>query len=288
MRLLCIALLCLGANAQADTSLIGGRDALPGEYPEVVYISSGTSRCSATIIGPRTILTAAHCISNGGEIRPASFVINQTVYKAKCQHHPLYNSRYSYDFALCKVDKKLDVAYASISSTGPAKSKLVTLMGYGCTQEGGTGGGNDGTLRVGNARVIKVPDGKGSNDGQYYYTSDKSSLCPGDSGGPSMLLIKDAKTEHHYVSGVNSRGNFKDRSLLSSVFLPGFQDYARRFEREQGVEICGLSKDCDDGKDDSDKNDPLCEAELANLYQLHALAEGHLSKLKSCLVRQNY
>lgn len=257
-KLIFMFLFFLSEIALADPVLIGGKIAKPGEFPEVVYISSGRSRCSATIVGPNVILTAAHCIQDGGEIFPAEFVIQQQAFKAKCMHHPEYSTRYSFDFALCKTKQPIEgIKPATISKIAPEVGKKASLMGFGCINprrpDGGADGGNDGKLRWGNALVTQIDNGvNGVGGGQYFYTSDETSLCFGDSGGPAMLPLSNPKAEAHYVIGVNSRGNIVDRSLLSSTFMDGFQNWAKAYAMSNDVEICGINKDCINGNPDPD------------------------------------
>lgn len=231
------------------SNLIGGREVRPGEYPEVIRIRSGRSACSAALVGPRVVLTAAHCTKPDGEVVPLSenllyeFQVGQLVYKARCKIAPDYRRQTGdQDMALCKTDREVSVKYASLSKEGPKLREIVTLIGYGCTQEGG-GGGNDGILRVGEAPVIKESD----LEWYSFHTKGDSALCFGDSGGPSFKLVRDPKAEHHYIYGVNSRGDIKELSLLTAVYHPKSLKFARDFERSQGVEICGLSLDCDGG-----------------------------------------
>ena len=245
---LLLFILSRGALSVESPTLIGGRIADAGDFPEVIYISSGSSRCSATIIGKRTILTASHCVRNNGSIHPVEFVVNQQVFSAVCEHHPDYENLYSYDFALCKTNQNMDVKPASIGKHSPEIGQEVTLSGYGCIHprrpDGSQRrGGNDGRLRWGLAKVTRLP-GNGIAGGQYFYTNDDTALCFGDSGGPAMLSISNPKKDNHIVIGVNSRGNIIDRSLLSSTFLNGFQNWAYEYANENDVEICGINSDC--------------------------------------------
>lgn len=232
--------------ADFGPTLIGGRNAIEGEFPEVIYIRAGTSRCSATIVGPRVVLTAAHCVADNGEIEPVEFQLRQAIFSARCRQHPGYKNDSALDFALCQTDRDMDASPASIASDGPKKGDLVTLSGYGCTQPGG-GGGNNGQLKVGKAPVTQ----EARIDG-WFHTKGSDALCFGDSGGPAFLYMAEPMGKHHYVQGVNSRGNIKDLSLLSSLELPKAREFLRNFANESNLEICGLNKDCGGGQPDPD------------------------------------
>lgn len=288
--------------------LIGGIEAKPGDFPEVVYISSGRSRCSATIVGPNVILTAAHCTQDGGTIRPASkkkkapmyaeFMLNQQVFQAVCHHHPDYKSKYSYDFALCKTRERMDVKYAFIAEKAPTIGENINLLGFGCVnprdnQGGGGNGGNDGKLRYGTAKVTQVDNGtNGTGGGQYFFTIDSTALCFGDSGGPSMELIKDPKNERHFVNGVNSRGDIRRRSLLSSTFMMGFQAWAKAWALTYKTKICGIHENCSviDEPDPDPKPDPKpdpdrdkCIEERYKVWKYNKLLNEWEKKLDHCM-----
>lgn len=223
----------------AESSLIGGKPVPAGTYPEIVYIRSGNSRCSATIVGPSVILTAGHCVADDGSIGPVSstvdFVVEQTVYTAKCRQAPLYRDKVEdHDMALCKTDKPLSVKPASIAKKGPKIGDRVVLTGYGCVKKGG-GGGNDGVLRSGKSKVTKLPEG----ENHWFYTQKDAALCFGDSGGPS--LVDNGK---HQLIGVNSRGNIRDLSLLTALYIEASQDFFREFAEEFSVDVCGVTKVC--------------------------------------------
>lgn len=230
-----------------DFNLIGGRPALRNEYPEIIYIRSGNARCTATVVGESVILTAGHCVKDQGEIGPVEpsrmseldveFVVDQTVYTAKCRQAPLYRDQserhQDHDMALCKTDKLMSVKPASVSTTGPEVGDMVVLTGYGCTSA--SGGGNDGVLRVGKAEVIQLPEG---ND-YTFHTRDSVAVCFGDSGGPSLL-----NTVKHQVIGVNSKGDIRNLSLLTALFTPASIRFMQNFSRNHQVDICGVTKKC--------------------------------------------
>lgn len=233
-----LALFAGTALADLSATLIGGREAAPGDFPEVIYISAGSSRCSATVIGPKVILTAAHCVANGGVIQPVDFQVGTQVYQATCQHHPQYRSA-SVDMALCKVSAPVDVKYAVVADRGPAVGEQVTLSGYGCIRAGGTGG-NDGKLRYGEAPVTALP----GPSYPWFDTRGSSALCFGDSGGPAFVKMASPRGVVHKVLGVNSRGDIRELSMLTALWTVPARDFFRSFAASEQVDICGINKEC--------------------------------------------
>ena len=82
-------------------------------------------------------------------------------------------------------------------------------------------------------------------------------MCYGDSGGPSFKRIKNPKSETHFVAGVNSRGNIKDLSLLTALYLDKSQEFMKDYATKNNVIICGInsSKECMVNNDNDHKDD---------------------------------
>lgn len=246
-----------------EFELIGGQPVGVGEYPEVIRISSGMSSCTAAVIGPRVILTAAHCTKQDGEIVPISeealyeFIHEQQVYKARCSIAPDYRGQTGdQDMALCLSDRRVDLKYASISKEPMVMNEMATLIGYGCIHSEPPRAGNDGVLRVGRASVVRE-----ASDSYYsFHTRGSSALCFGDSGGPAFKEVKDAKRDYHYIAGVNSRGNIVDLSLLTSMAHPNSIEWMQRYQFKHGVLICGLGMVCDEESQPS-----RCDVEMLDL-----------------------
>lgn len=213
-------------------ALIGGRPAVPADWPASVYISIGGGRCSATLIGYRTLLTAAHCVKDGGQVL---FSINPNRYNAKCKHHPDYAKDKTADWALCLVSREVPGVPLETVLTDPAglkRNQTILLTGYGCTEGPKGTGGNDGVFRIGEAKVSRLPSA--SHD---VTLNTGAALCFGDSGGAGYVYSGNQRR----IFGVNSRGNISTTSYLSATFTGGFGGWALKWAEANKVAICGLS-----------------------------------------------
>lgn len=258
----------LNGLPEVGFSLIGGQPALAGDFPATVYSSSGGARCTANIIGKQALLIAAHCVGDGKQV---SFQINGVNYASICTHSPEYKNNETADWALCKATLPVaGIKYESIN-LDKALVKMgdkITLTGYGCTQSGGTGG-NDGTLRVGEAPVTKVPSGTNYD----IVTTGDVALCFGDSGGPAYKYL-DTDLKARVQISVNSRGNIRNTSYLSSSANDSFKAFLTDWINRNSVEVCGVTPDAKDCRNGEIKPDP------GNLPEWCGSA---LTKFQACL-----
>lgn len=219
-------------SALGDERLIKGTPVAPGTYKEVVRIVTGQSGCTASIVGPKVILTAAHCAATGAT---SKFQLDGVTYSAKMTRSSLYPGK-DHDLNLGVLDKEVPAAVAPVNVyTGPLKAgDKIHILGYGCTQSGG-GGGNDGVLREGDAEVTGFSN--------YDVVSSKgSALCFGDSGGPAMKF--DPATGKYRQATVNSKGNITDTNYTTNLTSPESAAFFKKFAADNAVDICGVTKEC--------------------------------------------
>ncbi len=252
-------------------TLIGGREADPKEWPASVYASMGNAACTATVVGPEVLLIAAHCVDHGGI---AKFAIGPNQYSSKCSRSPLYRQGTDHDLALCKIENPVKGIPFENLNQDPDLLKVgneILLTGYGCIRQGG-GGGNDGIYRIGEATITRLPN-------PYDLTArGKAALCFGDSGGPAFVYLDAEKTKRVQIS-VNSKGDIRTTSYLTSVSTKASVDFLTSWSDANQVRICGVHSDVDGCRDSVPKPQPTPpqESTCRDLY----------NKLGSCLKDQS-
>lgn len=218
--------------SRPHATLIGGEASDPKEWPANFTTASGNS-CTGTMIGPRVLQLAAHCVGNG---RTATITVGGKTYTSTCTHSPKYKDDATADYALCLMSESVDLAwYESVLTKSTANMKVgdkILLAGMGCTQPGG-GGGNDGVFRTGEAPIERMP--QSNND---IITNGNSALCFGDSGGSAYW--KDEKGVYK-IAGINSRGDIQTTSYLSAVFTKDGNDFYSSWIVKNNAPICGIS-----------------------------------------------
>lgn len=153
---------------------------LTTEYPAVGYLSAKENKdgyCSATLIGPRTVLTAAHCVHGEKSGWFANDFIGESW--SEVRSHPNYDKNSDYDIALVILDSSVDnVTPARLGKASVSAGDPLTLIGYGYSNND-TSTWRPNEKYVGENTVSSV-------DPLWFAYKGHSNNCSGDSGGPAF------------------------------------------------------------------------------------------------------
>lgn len=212
-------------------TLINGRELDMSLWKYVVRIRVGNSGCSATVVGPRVAITAAHCGTTG-----ATAYIAGTSYSGVIERSSIYPGQ-DHDLAVIILQQEMPKSvvgrYATVGGTASVGTEYF-LAGYGCTQAGGAGG-SDGKLRGGHSRMTGTSGFDMITGGQ-----GQAALCFGDSGGP--LFLSDDYT-NPVVLGTNSKGNIRDTNYNLRHDIQTSKDFLVSMAQKYQVKICGINGD---------------------------------------------
>lgn len=180
--------LTMGASALAGCADAPGEDGGPvldekiidGQFtlarPEIGRMQSATGACTATLVRPNVLITAAHCVqyqnlqNHNGQFRidlPTGGARTYTWDTARVFSQDLGAA----DLALLRLASPVEASVATpttIATTDPPAGSALRLFGYGCSDRANNHDDHQGRKQTANLVA-----------GQ---TSSK--LCPGDSGGP--------------------------------------------------------------------------------------------------------
>lgn len=224
--------------------LMGAHLVDPQEYRALFYADLPGQRCTASLVGPRALLLAAHCVDAGTDVGLQIGVVSFT---GRCSQHPEYAgpppNDYA-DWALCAIDRDAsDAGLTSYESIGDLPEGLrlgssIQLLGFGCTNPNSEER-TDGRLRAGDAKVIALP----VEDSRTYQLTVEGDavVCYGDSGGPAMFLASGRR----FVAGVNSAAGGQKKSHLASTEVSSFKTFAREWATSHGLQICGIHEGMD-------------------------------------------
>jgi Leucine-rich repeat (LRR) protein len=227
------------------------RPAVEGEFPSAVAIrSSGRPHCTGTLVAPKLVITAAHCVSNGnvGLLKVHVGVGTEPDFSQRGVAVASFGTSPTYqrdiggnsDVAYLVLAQPLDDVPITPVATDPEELRTLlasgtrpTLVGYGVHDNdipasSGVKYLGPGTVKFFSRNEVWIGDAQG--DG-----------CSGDSGGPAFGQLPNGEWR---VFGVTSRGP----SPCGLEEWPGIwglmHAHACWIEQASGIEIPSSTLDC--------------------------------------------
>ena len=189
-------------SAEIERAIVNGKTykGHPSVGRLIRMVGAAAASCTATLIGKRTVLTAGHCVSPGGN---HTFHIAGGSYSSnKVARHQQYSSTSSggaqYDIALIQLNSEPPVTPSIIAKKAPYAGQKITIIGYGITATGRT---DSGTKRIGYNTVYQVTSTQFTFSGA---SGSESNTCSGDSGGPAFAT-EDGREVHLGIHSMASR-----------------------------------------------------------------------------------
>ncbi|KAL1918557.1 uncharacterized protein VTP21DRAFT_3217 [Calcarisporiella thermophila] len=269
LAILSLALACSAAPS-LDKRIIGGTDVQPDELPFIAEIRNRRSPCTAFVIAPRVIMTAAHCLgdrSHSGVIYGSNLKgEGHSADDVKFVPHPAYDSKKNLnDIGLIFVEQPMNTTVAKIGMKYPKAGSTIMAAGFGDTDNQGGDSPNlkKVALKVATAAECKVNKPNFDSKTQFC-TSDKPvghSVCNGDSGGPlytgsgKSLRVVGLVSHGTKARACGEEGNPQYFTFIKP-YLKWVRSEIRKFESEQSAQQKSAAPEesiqvADDTDDDS-------------------------------------
>lgn len=233
------SLALLAALAAPAAAVFGGKPVGAGEIVAKSVAAvldqapGGTHLCTAVALGPRLMLTAAHCTDGGASAIRVIFATSLTDVPAerlrsvtaiaRAGRTPEAKGSFAYnnpdDLALIVLDAPAPAGTVLAALTDGDGTGAVHIAGYGATSDLRQAGfgksqlGFDRTLRAATATLVEKGPALLADQ------SGGAGMCTGDSGGPAFTLRGKSMTLAGILIGVSSPRAVNDYCRGSAHFV---------------------------------------------------------------------
>ena len=247
IRLLVLAGLALGLAVSPALAVFGGKTVASADIVanSIVAVldqtSKGAQLCTATVLGPRLILTAAHCTEGGAAGLKVIFATTLTDVPperlrnvtaiTRAEKTPDAKGSFAYnnpdDLALIVLDTAAPAGTAFATLTDGDGTGPVRIAGYGATSE--LRNGLFGNNEVGFDRTLRTAGTALAAKGSVLVAdqSHGAGVCTGDSGGPAFTIAGKSLRLAGVLIGVSAPKSASDfcRGSAHYVSIPRWRDW---------------------------------------------------------------
>jgi hypothetical protein len=238
--------------------IIGGQEDTKPEHQAVVvvYDTANGYMCTGTLIAPRIVLTAAHCLTGTGMQVGFGNDANAAAWRSvqERQPHPQYSSsRLVNDIAVLRFGGSPPAGVVpipplprSMEITDADLGQPLEFVGFGATASSGSGAGRKRTM-TNNLSWICTSSWCGwDNPGQtntICQDQTPGGICSGDSGGPAFII----RQGREYVAGVTSYSGDNCLYFGCSTKVDEFESFWGDFLGAGLGEYCSENLECASG-----------------------------------------
>ncbi|KAF0690291.1 Aste57867_18317 [Aphanomyces stellatus] len=210
------------ASVAAQTEIVNGTEVPVGKHLYLTGLrdtETGRARCAASLIAPKVLLSAGHCVAAGfkyvsvGSHFLSGSTDGQRIKIAKVTRHPKYDEATTdYDFSIYELEtavvgiEPVKISWVDDSFIQPGKTSWV--RGWGTTKSGGSQSQvlleTDVPIYSNKecAEIYAKADGSVITDRMICAGGGFKDSCQGDSGGPLTIV----KGDHEEIFGIVSWG----------------------------------------------------------------------------------
>ena len=197
--------------------IVGGEPTETGDFDGVVAVVAGSGLCTGTVVAPRLVLTAAHCLAGLRQDTDVEVYFGEEITAANSVEvvdygvHPMFcpdckEDIYDYGYVVIASDFTVPGGFILPITTqeewdeAMVGGREVTLVGYGEDPE--VDALNKG---IGRKREVTTTIRRFSDRGLEFYAGGmQQDSCNGDSGGPAFVRVGDGTMR---LAGITSRGS---------------------------------------------------------------------------------